>query len=101
MVTPQSRCVKVFLMVDQVARPPVRHLHACGICMLAALALVQHVHSGGISMCMVAAYALALVRQMHMCGILWPPTRLLRFARSLALCILQDLHGYGQLQHVP
>ena len=50
--------------------------------MLAALALVQHVHGGGISMCLVVANALALVRQMHMCG---------------TLCILQDLHGYGQL----
>ena len=45
-----------------------RHLHACGTCILAALALLQHVHDGGIGMCLVAAYALALVLQMHMCG---------------------------------
>ena len=82
MVTPQSRCVKLYLLLTLHAWPQAQHVHACGTCMLAALALVQHVHDGGISMCLVAANALALVRQMHMCG---------------TLCILQDLHGYGQL----
>ena len=38
METPQSRCVIFFLMVDQVAWPWVRHLHACCTCVGAACA---------------------------------------------------------------
>ena len=47
MVTPQSRCVKLFLMVDQVAWPWVRHLHACGTCTGAACAWWRHMHGCG------------------------------------------------------
>ena len=69
--------------------------------MLAALALVQHVHGGGI--CMDAA--VALVQEMHMFGILmlvpyWPPPRRgskLRLLPRLVHpatrpCLLQHLH---------
>ena len=110
-------------MASNTACACLRHLHACGTCMLAALALVQHVHDGGISMCLVAAYALALVLQMHMCGKCMcaalcafcktcmamascsmctdlPPGRGSFASLAASPCALQDLHGYGQLQHV-
>ena len=134
MVTLQSRCVKLYLLLTLHAWPQAQHVHACGTCMLAAPAYLQHLHC--CSMCMMAASACAWWQHMHLhwcCKCICAANACVRhfvhFARLAWLwpvaacalichpgeaaslrsqprlvhckpCILQDLHGYGQLQHV-
>jgi len=116
MVTPQSRCLKLFFMLDYcgtcigAACAYVQHVHGCSTCMVAACAWwrhfaccdkcicaacawEQHLHGGGI--CMSAA--LALVQHMHVCGIVmlvpcWPPPRRGSFASLAATCALYKAH---------
>jgi len=130
MVTPQSRCLKLFFMLDYcgtcigAACAYVQHVHGCSTCMVAACAWwrhfaccdkcicaacawEQHLHGGGI--CMSAA--LALVQHMHVCGIVmlvpcWPPPRRGSFASLAATCALykarvQHMHVCGIVMLVP